>query len=288
MVQLLLKLPRRKAVDAMRHEQKRPPLGFTLTELLIVMVIISILVGFIMTAAMDGVRRAEERATQSLITKLDTAMTDRIEAQLLVRADITAADLALATIFNSSHLPLITTDPRAALQRAQVIAQYEMMKAEFPDVFAVVNTTGSVNYPINFAALPFPPTASPTDANFTLPFGTPLAQATGMYGASFAAAGGIYKNLGYLPQGYDGTDNNGNGLIDEMAEGAPSSSSNFATVTANLAAHKHKTARAEMLYALLVVGRVPLFFVFNRAEFTEKEVRDTDGDGLPEFVDAWG
>ena len=47
---------------------------------------------------------------------------------------------------------------------------------------------------------------------------------TGIFGASYPAAAGLYKNLGYLPQGYDGVDNNGNGMIDELAEGAPSGS----------------------------------------------------------------
>jgi hypothetical protein len=43
-----------------------------------------------------------------------------------------------------------------------------------------------------------------------------------------------------------------------------------------------------MLYAILVEGQGPLGSVFSRDEFTDKEVQDTDGDGLPEFVDAWG
>ncbi len=43
-----------------------------------------------------------------------------------------------------------------------------------------------------------------------------------------------------------------------------------------------------MLYALLVEGRGPLGSVFSRDDFTDREVQDTDGDGLPEFVDAWG
>jgi hypothetical protein len=59
-------------------------------------------------------------------------------------------------------------------------------------------------------------------------------------------------------------------------------------IAANLSAHKHKTARSEMLYALLVEGSGPLGSVFSRDDFTDKEVKDTDGDGLPEFVDAWG
>ena len=43
-----------------------------------------------------------------------------------------------------------------------------------------------------------------------------------------------------------------------------------------------------MLYAILVEGLSPLGSAFTREEFTAKEVQDTDGDGLPEFVDAWG
>ena len=43
-----------------------------------------------------------------------------------------------------------------------------------------------------------------------------------------------------------------------------------------------------MLYALLVEGSGPLGSVFKREDFTDKEVQDTDGDGMPEFVDAWG
>ena len=43
-----------------------------------------------------------------------------------------------------------------------------------------------------------------------------------------------------------------------------------------------------MLYAILVEGVGPLGSVFSRDDFTDQEVKDTDGDGLPEFVDAWG
>ena len=57
---------------------------------------------------------------------------------------------------------------------------------------------------------------------------------------------------------------------------------------ANLTNHKHTTARSEMLYALLVEGRGPLGSVFSPDDFSTKEVQDTDSDGLPEFVDAWG
>ena len=99
--------------------------------------------------------------------------------------------------------------------------------------------------------------------------------------AGAGAAAGIYKNLGYVPQGYDGVDNNQNGLIDEYAEGAPTAAVQ-GTVQANLANHKHITARAEVLYAILVEGRGPLGSVFNKDDFTDREVQDTDGEWCKE------
>ena len=87
----------------------------------------------------------------------------------------------------------------------------------------------------------------------------------------------------YDKRGYDGADNNANGLVDEFGEGG--SSANAIQALSN---HRHKTARSEMLYALLVGSSGPFGSVFAPDDFTEREVKDTDGDGLPEFVDAWG
>ena len=65
--------------------------GFTLTELMIVMVIIGILLSLILTAAFAGVRRAEERATQALISKLETGLDDRLQALLQSQPDYNSA-----------------------------------------------------------------------------------------------------------------------------------------------------------------------------------------------------
>ncbi len=130
---------------------------------------------------------------------------------------------------------------------------------------------------------------------------------TGVFGASYTAAAGLYKQLGYGPAGYDGVDNDGNGLVDEKAEGSPyiwdtdevdndadglidaqdpkEGSDYIDTLLGN---HQHKTARSEMLYALLIEGQGPLGAAFSRDDFTDREIQDTDGDGLLEFVDAWG
>jgi prepilin-type N-terminal cleavage/methylation domain-containing protein len=312
-----------------RHEQKRRsrsrPLpahprgrGFTLLELLIVVAVIGIIVALILTAAQAGVRRSEERATQALITKLESGMTIRIDALSAMQFDANDAHASLATAFTgTASIP--------SNQRAQAIARFDLMKAELPDVFLVQS---DANYPLNFGAAPFPVgagtawpayvggSATATHCQYMLPFGVGMTDApgaatpsfgatsatfappvTGIFGASFTAASGIYKNLvaaavkngATAPTpaniGYDGVDNNNDGLIDNITENGASVVSG---VTALLANHTHKTARSEMLYALLVEGQGPLGTVFNADDFNDREVRDTDGDGLPEFVDAWG
>jgi hypothetical protein len=305
------------------------------------MVVIGIITAFILTAAADGVRRAEERATQALIMKLEAGMADRVDAILATRTDATPAHFYLSGVFSSSiasSIPLSLPSD----QRAQIVARFDQIKAELPDVFVVQSDT---NYPINFAAAPFPKACATaassygslnlTYCQYLLPFGSgvlndpaalyntvnsfgsipasPIASAaaakaynpatvnpesTGIFGASYTAAAGIYKNLvaaainggATAPStpnaGYDGQDNDNNGLIDDLGENGASVANYILTTL--LPNHTHKTARAEMLYALLVEGQGPLGSVFNRDDFSDSEVKDTDGDGLPEFVDAWG
>ncbi len=230
------------------------------------------------------------------------------------------------------------------LQRAQVIATYDYIKAEMPDVFfidpAFLNAAGTYTgaYPIRFTGLPYPgtplnaPASYPAAGNYILPMGhmvqgprnhltaptIPTApypwttgygdshfdagsgnlvsthpelgySGTGINGASYAAAAGLYKNLGMNPIGYDLQDNNNDGLVDDWGEATTGlTAAQLTSLTSALQQHTHNTARAEMLYALLVEGSGPLGSAFSRDDFTDKEVRDTDGDGLPEFVDAWG
>ena len=62
-------------------------LGFTLIELLVVMTIIGIILAFLLTAASDARRRAEEDATLALITKLEGGINDRLDGLLQTRPD---------------------------------------------------------------------------------------------------------------------------------------------------------------------------------------------------------
>lgn len=276
--------------------------AFTLIELMIVMVIIGILLAFILAASVSAIRSAEERATQALISKLETGMGDRLEALLTQQVDTTA------TAYNRMRDPWSRmqfgagqSDPDSA-KRLAVIARFDQVKTEFPDVFVVQGVSG-LRYPLNFAQAPFPSGDLDKDVQFVNPVGGGDSQVlpvpslgSGIFGASYTVLAAINKNLGkstdpttgqtgagFGTKGYDMVDSNGNDFIDDLGE-----SGGDASIATALANHKHVTARAEMLYAILVEGTGPFGSVFARDDFTEKEVKDTDQDGLPEFVDAWG
>ena len=88
----------RRAIESRRD-------GFTLIELLVVIAIIGLLISLILVASADGVRRAEERATQSLITKLETALNDRLDALLNSQAPINQTHRFLASINSPVSVP---------------------------------------------------------------------------------------------------------------------------------------------------------------------------------------
>lgn len=61
-----------------------------------------------------------------------------------------------------------------------------------------------------------------------------------------------------------------------------------ARVSLNWSKHQLGTESAELLYYTLVYSTSYGSASVDSDRFTNAEVRDTDGDGLPEFVDAWG
>lgn len=341
----------------------RRPAGFTLVELAIVILIIGLLTSFLLVTSYEGVRRANERATQALILKLDTAMADRMDALMTIRPPVTNAHRYLAmTLVPQGGSPPVMLNSE---ERAAVIAQVDYLRMEVPDVFFVQDDdddpSTQFDYPLNFACMPYLPgalgpvpgglvvTAPGVNANLAPyatsvmplgnalqlnahyqldsslpdfrkfvsansdpaspakpeilgevqwnkwpgpPVGSPVAftpAGQGIFGASYAIAGGFYKQLGYGPRGYNVLDDDGDGLIDERDEGnlgltAPE----IAAIDERLLSHRHETARSEALYALLVEGQGPLGSIFTTEDFTDREIGDTDGDGLMEFIDAWG
>ena len=122
------------------------------------MAIIGVILSLVLIAGMDAANRANERATQTLITKLDAGLSDRVEALLLTRPDLTATHLAMANVTSTAN------NPPHSITRAQVIAWYDYVKAEMPDVFFVQHdlpgtTPAATDYPLNFAGAPIPEAA---------------------------------------------------------------------------------------------------------------------------------
>ncbi|MEK6261742.1 MAG: prepilin-type N-terminal cleavage/methylation domain-containing protein [Planctomycetota bacterium] len=59
-------------------------------------------------------------------------------------------------------------------------------------------------------------------------------------------------------------------------------------VTITLSAHKHETQSAALLYWLLTQSEVYGVAPVDESAFGSAEIKDTDGDGLLEFIDGWG
>ncbi len=75
-----------------------------------------------------------------------------------------------------------------------------------------------------------------------------------------------------------------------IAEGnpTPTDAAVLSRVTSNWAKHRDSTESAELLYFALTAATSYGVGAADNDRFTEREVADTDEDGLPEFIDAWG
>lgn len=297
--------------------------AFTMIELLGVMTIISILVVFILVAASGAQRDAQREATRGTIRKIEDGLNTLLQSIESSRQSPSLVHQQWAASYQPANGQVVGSfNDRGVLQRASVLAHYDELRAEMPDTFFFQDVSlNQSTYPVNFAGQAFVSGFNQPHLDYVLPIGSNWIQlndqstwrgqppapqvtpGTGIYGASYGAASGLLKNLGnvpgtllpgaqgMLPQGSDGADNDNDGYIDNIGEGLggnPGNPTIRQSVAMSLSQHKHVTARSEMLYALLVEGQGPYGASLLRENFTDKEVKDTDNDGLPEFVDGWG
>ncbi len=196
--------------------------GFTLTELLVVVVILGMLAALVLGALQAGRQSAREARTRATIAKLHNIILAQYESYRTRRVPVNTAGMT----------PLQAAAARLAMLRA--IMRLEMPERWTDVVFDPQNP--GANNPALGRPQPNPASVSP-----------------GTFVPWPSAAQRYYRT--YVRQFQQA-----NGDFPVINDNAP----------------------AECLY--LIVSASPEAL----AQFHENEIGDTDGDGLMEFLDAWG
>jgi prepilin-type N-terminal cleavage/methylation domain-containing protein len=197
--------------------------GFTLVELLVVMGIVATL-SVVMIAAMRGSdTMARRRATQALITRLNTALQQRYESYHTRRIPVANLASVVNTYRSSGVLPNISgAVQRYELDYVRLVCLRHLMRVEMPDNWDDVYGTGLGFVPGTSVAMP-----------------SALAQAY------------QYRAI--------------------VGGSTPSATDSF--------------QRAECLYLVVMMGSEEESDEFDS---WQRHTGDKDGDGRPEFHDAWG
>lgn len=232
--------------------------GFTLIELLIVITVILLLLATSTMVIGNIIDSAREKATIATIAKVNGLMQARLEAyqRAMERADLKSAVIFTKAYCRQAFPPEID---KFVLDQAnektwEILARKTYLRAKFPLSFAEVCWFDGV-----------PGTSADDNASGPTNF--------------YPAPAGV--------QYYIGTPDPG-----EFGRGANDDLQPYATLLRERmvapAAHRPETESAEMIYLILTAGDLFGVPAVGADEFASTEVRDTDGDGLPEFVDGWG
>jgi type II secretory pathway pseudopilin PulG len=221
-------------------------------EMLIVVAIIAIIMALGFSALMLAPRSARIKGTEATIAKIDAKLAQLLSEFGRRRSNITpiAADTMLA-----GGVP----------QRARLIAAKRSMRQEFPEMFYFdsTRTTGNVNNDgdsfVDEADEVIVGDWNPIDADGD---GVPDQSGTELP----AAAVGYLRYVERIFADPDGF---------RRDPGSTSGRTFYDT-------HQPGTARAECLYMIITNCGA------DTSEFTSDEIRDTDQDGIPEFVDRFG
>jgi prepilin-type N-terminal cleavage/methylation domain-containing protein len=233
--------------------RSRPRSGFTLIEMLVVITVIGILLTFTAGAAFKYMASAKVRATEATITTLDNAVTQRLESFVYkVKPPVLTRHLVLAGQGGVQESQTLIQ------KRAAIIAMLEAMRGDFPQQFA------------DF--LPASVVATGTYTGTGLATNLDTTYADNAVAASSRTRAAIEQEYRRLTFEKNPTlvPNNGD-----------------PTKPTQIAPHDHLTESSASLYLMLKVGSGE-GSTFDISQIPPAFIKDTDGDGVPEFVDSWG
>ncbi len=237
------------SIQLERHSQ-RVSRGFTMVELLIVIGIVSFLITTLGVTVANYIENAREAQTIATIQKIEGLISERLKG--LERAYRRPDFTSFVNRFHSALEAGVVIDSNGnGTQDAGEFLQLPGFSREATDMLARKA----------FARLLFPQFFSEL-----LPFTSQTARQRMQ--ADRAFWGEDVNGNGTLDTGEDA---NGNGTLDGV----------------DITKHQRTTESSELLYYALT--RLEIFGVSPVGDdFKSSELRDTDGDGLMEFVDGWG
>ena len=223
--------------------------GFTLIELLFAMSIIGVLMSLTIVV-MNGLQEQAERdATKVTIRKVNGLLQQRLEA--------------FHRAFRGSLSDQYIRDTVTLLLR-NVHLQYQHFRVhpdEAPAYIKVLAKKAAVRFELPQRFMDRTGSGEPASA---VAAGMPMS---------------VYRRIAFP---------NARTQLIQEGNPAPTKGDVEARVAANWVNHTAETESAELLHFALISSGTFGAAVVDADQFTDREIADTDGDGLPEFVDAWG
>ncbi len=238
-------------VPALQNKPHRS--GFTLLELLMVIAIISVLMSLVFFAMNGLTENAKAEATKTTVNKASRLLEQRIEAFERAfkgsrRDQYVKATVGLLTAVDG-RFDHYSRYPEKAPQAVVLLAHKAAFRFEFPQRMVELILTPS------------------DDSN-----GNGLPNAVEEKIAIPSARTALYL------------ENLKNGVIPVE----PTAAQIQALVDSRWARRTAKTESSALLYYILTASGTFGSSPVDSDQFSSFEVADTDGDGLPEFIDAWG
>ena len=223
--------------------------AFTLLELMMVVTIIGLLMSMSVVVMYGFIDQAEEEATSATIQKINRLLEERVEG-------FDRAFKGVRKDTATRKMRILLADPNVDGDQADGIFG---VKDAVVDILAK-KALFRFEFPQRFDELLF--------------FGDPAVSVPGLPQSIYLAicAPAARVKLG-LP------------LTTPLTDAAIAAE---VATTFALGASSPETESSELLYFALIKSGSLGAAAVDSDRFTENEIRDTDGDGLPEFVDNWG